>query len=321
MLHLHLYARCDGEPVFAVGIGYSSHLRHNLLDFGIFVLNLHLVQTAFKLRFSPSVRHQFPGLYGALLRNALRLHVAGYLVHHAHQSCFEVVLTERDKVLQLVQYLMVDADLPVSYQPFPVFGFRSPVSSHQFKEERFIEPIFSMFLFQLVEQREPHLFIHPLEGSPIEHIICPMTLGPGTLALEPHVVDAFHDEFSHAIIEHLALNLAVHHLSHEFLHLFASCFYGYFQGKEMNEIILQRVFLQIPRHGGACRIRNLHLSRLTEVIQHLQVILRLRQVLVILVFHGSKSLFFLHQIFCENSCSALHFGSARTGLVIFCRSC
>lgn len=66
MLHLHLYARCDGEPVFAVGIGYSSHLRHNLLDFGIFVLNLHLVQTAFKLRFSPSVRHQFPGLYGAL---------------------------------------------------------------------------------------------------------------------------------------------------------------------------------------------------------------------------------------------------------------
>ena len=100
-----------------------------------------------------------------------------------------------------------------------------------------------MFLFQLVEQREPHLFIHPLEGSPIEHIICPMTLGPGTLALEPHVMDAFHDEFSHAIIEHLALNLAVHHLSHEFLHLFASFFYGYFQGKEMNEIILQRVFL------------------------------------------------------------------------------
>ena len=243
MLHLHLYARCDGEPVFAVGIGYSSHLRHNLLDFGIFVLNLHLVQTAFKLRFSPSVRHQFPGLYGALFRNALRLHVAGYLVHHAHQSCFEVVLTERDEVLQLVQYLMVDANLPVSYQPFPVFGFRSPVSSHQLEEERFIEPIFSMFLFQLVEQGEPHLFIHPLEGSPIEHIICPMTLGPGTLALEPHVMDAFHDEFSHAIIEHLALNLAVHHLSHEFLHLFASFFYGYFQGKEMNEIILQRVFL------------------------------------------------------------------------------
>ena len=187
---------------------------------------------------------------------------------------------------------MFDADLPVSYQPFPVFGFRSPVSSHQFKEERFIEPIFSMFLFQLVEQREPHLFIHALEGSPIEHIICPMTLGPGTLALESHVMDAFHDKLSHAIIEHLALNLAVYHLSHEFLHLFSSFFYGYFQGKEMNEIILQRVFLQIPRHGGACRIRNLHLSRLAEVIQHLQVILCLRQILVILVFHRSKSLFF-----------------------------
>ena len=27
-----------------------------------------------------------------------------------NQSCFEVVLTERDKVLQLVQYLMFDAD-------------------------------------------------------------------------------------------------------------------------------------------------------------------------------------------------------------------
>ena len=49
-----------------------------------------------------------------------------------------------------------------------------------------------------------------------------MTLGPGTLALEAHVMDAFHDEFSHAIIENLALNFAVHHLSHEFLHLFAS---------------------------------------------------------------------------------------------------
>ena len=45
----------------------------------------------------------------------------------------------------------------------------------------------------------------------------------------------------------------------------------------MNEIILQRVFLQIPRHGDACWIRNLHLSRLAEVIQHLQVIRCLRQ--------------------------------------------
>ena len=266
MLHLHLHPRSDGEPIFAVGICHTPHLRYNLLDFRIFILNLHLVQAAFKLRFRPSVRHQFPGLHGSLLRNALRLHVAGYLVHHANQSRFEVILTERNKILQFVQYLMVDAHLPVSYQTLPVFGFRSSIASHQFQEERLIESILPVFLLQLVDERKPHLLIHSLKGSPVEHIISPMTFGPGTLALESHVMNAFHDELSHTIIEYLALDLAVHHLTHEFLHLFTSFRNRHFQGKEMNEIILQRVFLQIPRHGCACRIRNLHLPRLAEVV-------------------------------------------------------
>jgi hypothetical protein len=174
---------------------------------------------------------------------------------------------------------------------------------------------------KLVDERKPHLLIHSLKESPVEHIISPMTFRPGTLALESHVMNAFHDELSHTIIEYLALDFAVHHLTHEFLHLFTSFRNRHFQGKEMNQIILQRVFLQIPRHDGACRIRNLYLPRLAEVVQHLQVILRFRQILVILVFHKSKFLSLLHQIFCENSSCTLHFGSARAGLVIFCRSC
>ena len=180
---------------------------------------------------------------------------------------------------------MVDAHLPVSYQSFPVFGFRNSIASHQFQEERLIEAILLVFLLQLVDERKPHLLIHSLKGSPVEHIICPMTFCPGTLALESHVMNAFHDELSHTIIEYLALDFAVHHLTHEFLHLFTSFRNRHFQGKEMNQIILQRVFLQIPRHGYASRIRNLHLPRLAEVVQHLQVILCFRQILVILVFH------------------------------------
>ncbi len=297
MLHLHLHPRSDGEPIFAVGICHTTHLCHNLLDFRILILNLHLIQTTFKFRFRPSVRHQFPGLHGSLLRNALRLHVAGYLVHHANQSRFEVILTERNKILQFVQYLMVDAHLPVSYQTLPVFGFRSSIASHQFQEERLIESILPVFLLQLVDERKPHLLIHSLKGSPVEHIISPMTFGPGTLALESHVMNTFHDELSHTIIEYLALDLTIHHLTYEFLHLFTSFRNRHFQGKEMNQIILQRVFLQIPRHGCACRIRNLYLPRLTEVVQHLQVILRLRQILVILVFHLISSIKFTFSSF------------------------
>ena len=82
MLHLHIHTRSNGKTVLAIGICHTSHLRHNLLDFGIAVLHLHLVQSAFELRLRPAVRHQLPSLYGSLLRDTFHLDVASHLVHH-----------------------------------------------------------------------------------------------------------------------------------------------------------------------------------------------------------------------------------------------
>ncbi len=248
-------------------------------------MHFHLVESALKLGLRPAVGHEFPSLHGTLFGHAFHLHISSHLVHHANQSRLEVILSDRDEVLQLAQSLSLDASLPVPHQSLPIFSLRSPIALEETKEERFVEAIIPMLLFQLVEQGMPHLFIHSLEVGPVEHLFGTMILRPGTLALESDVMHTFHDKLAHRVIEHLALDFAVHHLSAELLHLLASGWYRYLQGKEVNEVILQRILLRIPRHGVLRRIRNNHLPRLAKVAQHLEIILRLSQVFVILILH------------------------------------
>ena len=309
MFHLHIDTRSDGQPILTIGISHSSHLRYDLLDFRILILYFHLVQPTLKFRLCPGVLHHFPCLNRPLFRNTLQLHIAGYLIHHADQSSLEMSLSERYEVLQFRNHLLLYTSLPIPYQPFPVLSFGSadrgmqPISisimnfsimislnrllPEKPEEESFVESIIPMLLINLVKQGSPNLFVHPTEGSPVEHIISPMTFRPGSLSLESHVVNTFHDEFSYSLIENLALDSAVNHLALEFLHLFTCLCNSNFQGKEVNQIILERIFLQIPRHNCTCRIRNFHLSRLAEIIQHLQVELGFYQVLIGLIFHFS----------------------------------
>ena len=164
-----------------------------------------------------------------------------------------------------------------------------------------------------MEQGMPHLPVHTPEAGPGQHIFGTMKGCPGTLALETDVMHTLHHKLAHAVVEHLCLDLAVHHLAHELLHLLTCCD-GYLQVEEMNEIVFQRVFLRIPGHDLCRQFGHDHPTCLTEVVQHLEVILGLGKVLIRLVVH---ILLFRHQVFGKDSGCTLHFGSAWARLIVF----
>ena len=180
-------------------------------------------------------------------------------------------------------------------------------------EERLVETVGTIILLQLIEQGMPHLPVHTPEAGPGQHIFGTMKGCPGTLALKTDVMHTLHHKLAHAVVEHLCLDLAVHHLAHELLHLLTCCD-GYLQVEEMNEIVFQRVFLRIPGHDLRWQFGHDHPTCLTEVVQHLEVILGLGKVLVILVVH---ILLFRHQVFGKDSGCTLHFGSAWARLIVF----
>ena len=130
----------------------------------------------------------------------------------------------------------------------------------------------------------PHFLIHSLEVGPVEHIISPMVLRPSSLTLEADMMHALHDKLAHTIVEHLALDFAIDHLPLKLPHLLAST-KRHLQGEEVNEIVFQWIDLQIPRHDRARRFRNHHLPRLAKLVQHFEIILGFRQVLVGLIVH------------------------------------
>ena len=195
-----------------------------------------------------------------------------------------MALSDGDEVLQFVKRLSLDTVFPVSHKAFPILVLRCSLTSKKKHEERLVKTIGTIFMLQLIEQGMPHLLIHTLKVGPRQHIFCTMKGSPGTLPLKTDVMHTLYHKLTHAVVEHLCLDFAVHHLAHELLYLL-TCGNRYLQGEETNEVIFQWVFPRTPGHHLCWQFRHYHPSCLTEIVQHLQVILGLDKVLIRLVVH------------------------------------